>query len=320
MSQSTASTTLRRPHTGTGPTDPAAPESGPLTTTVPRQFVHRAAVAEVLLTGWQRRDEHRFTVSAQWPRAHTFFTPLRDSLHDPLLVAETIRQTGALLAHAEYGVPLDRHFLLWQLDYTAHEEHLAVGPAPAELTLDVTTEVQHRAGRLAAMHYRVQVRRGDAVLATGSAQYTCTTPGVYDRLRGDRRGAVPSETPPAPVPARYVGRTDPRDVVLAPTDRSGVWQLRYDPHHPVLFDHPCDHVPGMVLLEASRQAARAALGSPRFLPVSALSVFGRYAEFDSPCLIGTSVLPADRPGTAIVNVTGHQDGHEVFNTLLTALV
>lgn len=46
-----------------------------LTTTVPKEFVHRASVAEVMLTDWERTGQARFTVSAQWPRGHSFFTP-----------------------------------------------------------------------------------------------------------------------------------------------------------------------------------------------------------------------------------------------------
>ena len=89
--------------------EPAAFAFPALTTTVPKEFVHRAAVAEVMLTSWKRQDDTRFTVTAQWPRAHSFFTPSGDGLHDPLIAAETVRQVGSLLAHAEYGVPLGHH-------------------------------------------------------------------------------------------------------------------------------------------------------------------------------------------------------------------
>src|SRR3954466_6506532 len=71
-----------------------------LTTTVPKEFVHRAAVAEVMLTDWQRTDEAHFKVAAQWPRSHSFFTPSEAGYHDPLIAAETIRQVGTLLGHA----------------------------------------------------------------------------------------------------------------------------------------------------------------------------------------------------------------------------
>ncbi|GHG96606.1 AfsA-related hotdog domain-containing protein [Streptomyces rubradiris] len=74
---------------------------------MPRQYVYRAAVAEVFLTGWRADGPDTFTVAAQWPRAHAYFTPVAGRL-DPLLLAETVRRTGALLAHAEYQVPTRR--------------------------------------------------------------------------------------------------------------------------------------------------------------------------------------------------------------------
>lgn len=75
------------------------------TTTVPKEFVHRAAVAEVLLTDWCRENDTRFVMAGQWPRGHSFFTPVGEGYHDPLIAAETIRQAGILLAHAEFGIP-----------------------------------------------------------------------------------------------------------------------------------------------------------------------------------------------------------------------
>ncbi|MCZ0971672.1 AfsA-related hotdog domain-containing protein [Streptomyces albulus] len=55
--------------------------------------------------------------------------------------------------------------------------------------------------------------------------------------------------------------------------------------HPVLFDHPVDHVPGMLMVEAARQAARAV--APHWsLPVALDCSFARYAELDAPCWVG----------------------------------
>ena len=55
-------------------------ESSPidLTSIVPRQYVHRAAVSEVLLTGWRPgAAPQTFTVDAQWPRGHSLFAQSR---------------------------------------------------------------------------------------------------------------------------------------------------------------------------------------------------------------------------------------------------
>ncbi|MFI9205735.1 ScbA/BarX family gamma-butyrolactone biosynthesis protein [Streptomyces sp. NPDC053048] len=298
-----------------------APALPRLTTTVPREFVHRAAVAEVLLTGWRRVDEQRFRVRAQWPRGHSFFTPVHGTRHDPLMVAETIRQIGSLLAHAEFDVPLGYQFLMWHLEYSVRPERLDIGAAPAELELDVVCSDVRRRGRvLSAMRYDVVIRRDGEVAATGSASYTCTSPEVYRRLRGDRAPGTP-EVPGIPAVAPgSVGRASAFDVVLGAEDdaRPGRWTLRADGRHPILFDHPVDHVPGMVLLEAARQAATALAPHPVILPTALAGSFHRYAELDSPIRIAAEREGPDASGSFVTRVSGHQEDELVFSCAVTA--
>jgi hypothetical protein len=261
--------------------------SGLLTATVPREFVHRVAVAEILLTGWSRTDADRFTITAQWPRAHQLHVSPDRSAYEPLLVAETVRQCGALLAHAAYEVPLGHQFVLQELRVDTRPEHLAVGAAPAEPVIDITVdEVRRRAGRPVALRYDAVVRLGGERVATGRIAVSWTNESVYRRLRGGRTADVgalwlPRPLPP-PLPADAVGRALRSDVLLSPGDRPGRWLLRVDTAHPVFFDHPLDHIPGMLLLEAARQAVRAHGGAERRAPVSFHATFHQYAEFDRP--------------------------------------
>ncbi|KUO19108.1 ScbA/BarX family gamma-butyrolactone biosynthesis protein [Streptomyces dysideae] len=283
--------------------------AGPLTATVPRELVHRAAVAETLLTGSTRTAADRFTVSAQWPRAHQLHVSPDRSAYEPLLLAETVRQCGALLAHTEYGAPLGHRFVLQELRITTRPEHLAVGAAPAEPVLGVTvTDVRHRGGHPTAIRYDADLRLGGERVGTGHIAVSWTSDSVYRRLRA---GRTPDSVAPIPVPPGLpptaVHRTLPADVVLAPDNRPGRWRLRVDTAHPVFFDHPLDHVPGMLLLEAARQAVRAR----GRLPVSFHTVFHRYAELDRP----TWIQAADADGTG-VQVLGGQGESTVFECVV----
>ncbi|MBW5483409.1 ScbA/BarX family gamma-butyrolactone biosynthesis protein [Streptomyces bambusae] len=283
-----------------------------LTSTVPRELVHRAAVAEVFLTGMCRPAEDRFHVTAQLPRGHSFFAPIAGTHYDPMLLCETIRQVGSYVAHQAFGVPLGHQFLLWALDYTTCSDQLAIGDAPADVDLDVTcTDIRRRGSQLQALQYAVVMRQGESVLATAKVGYNVASPAVYRRLRGDQHGRSPVPSlPPAPLQPAQVGRWSPFDVVLAAAPQRGTgvtWQLRYDTRHPVLFDHPGDHLPGMVLLEAARQAAVALTPAPGVMPVSVVSSYERYAEFGSPLWIH-----AQRAGETAIQVTGTQEGNEVF--------
>jgi hypothetical protein len=279
-----------------------------MTATVPCQLVHRAAVAETFLTGWSRTAADRFSVSAQWPRTHGLHVSADRSAYEPLLVVETVRQSGTLIAHTEYDVPMDHHFVLQEFDVDTVPGHLAVGVVPAEPVVEVAfTEVQYRGRRPVAARYTADVIHGGDRVATAHVAFSCTGDSVYRRLRGGRTPATVSPLPvPSPLPPAAVGRALPEDVVLAPADGSDRWQLRVDTAHPVFFDHPLDHVPGMLLLESARQAVWARTPGAG-LPVSFRIAFHRYAELDEPTWIEVS---EGSDGT--VQVVGRQGESAVF--------
>lgn len=289
-----------------------------LTTTVPKELVHRASVAEVLLTDWAREDDAHFSVTAQWSRGHSFFTAVQGR-HDPLIAAETFRQAAILLAHAEFGVPLENHFLMRNLTVDVHPEHLGIGTAPASIDIEMSCQdITWRRGTLAGVRFEAVFRRGGQIVATASGACTCTTPAVYRRLRGEQLAAAEHRLPlTAPTAPQNVGRTSAIDVVLSPTKEPRRWLLRTDTRHPVLFDHQVDHVPGMVLLEAARQATVAALGQAAF-PRHMASEFKRYVELDAPCVVETCRLPDDHAGGGRVLVTAHQEGSLMFSATVGA--
>ncbi|MGW3647934.1 AfsA-related hotdog domain-containing protein [Streptomyces sp. NPDC000878] len=116
---------------------------------------------------------------------------------------------------------------------------------------------------------------------------------------------------------------DPGNVLLAAPTRTGEnrwanrWELRVDTGHPILFDHLVDHVPGMLLIEAARQAARAATGRPDALLLGLDGSFARYAELDAPCWIEARVARPDSFGPGPVqdlrvHVHATQQGRRVF--------
>jgi hypothetical protein len=287
--------------------NPTVPEG--LTATVPRQLVHRASVAETFLTGATSTDTDRFTVFAEWPRAHQLHVSPDRSAYEPLLVAETVRQAGTLIAHTAYEVPLGHQFVLRELRITTHPEHLVMGAAPAEPVLHITvTEVTRRGGRPAGFRYDAEIRLGEERVATAHVAATWTSAAVYRRLRGGRTATTVSVLPVPPgLPPTAVDRALPADVVLAPAEHPDGWQLRVDTGHAVFFDHPLDHIPGMLLLEAARQAVRTR--TTHRTAASFHAVFHQYAELDLPLWIeaegragahGTDVQVVGRQGESTV--------------------
>lgn len=292
--------------------------SGPAHTVSP-DLVHRARPTDAFPRGWRRRGDDTFSVTASWPHDHVFFEPVSGALHDPLLVVETMRQSAMLIVHAGYGVPLDWHFMLTDLEYEGHADQLDVGGAQALIDVELDfSQLEWRGGRLTQLKVDWTLRRGGRLVATGNGRARILSPGVYRRLRGDKEFPGVLEHLPPPVPADLAGRSRAEDVVLAPFPQERVWRLRVDTTHPTLFQRPNDHIPGMLLLEAARQAACAALGPAPFVPLAGGIAFHRYAEFGTTCWIQVSDVPDARPGTRAVQVTGHQDDSLVFLATLSA--
>ncbi len=311
-------TTICSPAPPLSPTSDEPTRARPrLTAPVPRQYVHKAAIAEVLLTDWSSTGGETFTLAAQWPREHCFYTG--DTGYDPLVFAETVRQILPLLSHAAYDVPIGHHLIWDHLRYDIHGAGaLAVGPRPADVALRVRCfDIVRRRDRIAALSLRVEAQRDGAPLGTAETRFTCHAPAVYRRLRGHRAGFDPTRgglpPAPAPLPARQAGHERCRNVVLSETDSPRRWQLRADPTHPVFFDHPVDHVPGALLLEAARQATLVLARPAVTVVVGTRATFRRFVELDAPCWIEAEPDPDGRT----VRVTARQHDEEPFSAVVT---
>ncbi|MFD8739473.1 ScbA/BarX family gamma-butyrolactone biosynthesis protein [Streptomyces sp. NPDC059618] len=308
-------------------------------TPVPQSYTHKTRPEEVLLRAWERTGPDAFTVTAQWPGDHAFYRT-RHGLLDPMLLSETIRQTLPLLSHGAYAVPLG-HQLLWQdLDWhlVAPAPEIPAGPEPTEVPeapaalragsdpapvlveLRITCpKVTYRRERAAAIALSVEVLRDGVPFAAAHSRFTIQDRAVYERLRGRYAdlGAVRVLPLSPPMSPRPVGRDGFEDVVLSPTPTPDLWQLRTDTTHPILFDHAVDHAPGMLLLEAARQAAHALTHPTPTVAVGMESVFTRYAELDVPCWITADMLEADSLGRSRVRVTARQNDRDIFTSTVT---
>nr|WP_197092019.1 AfsA-related hotdog domain-containing protein [Streptacidiphilus albus] len=165
------------------------------------ELVHKTRTADVLLTRWRTTGPDTHHVTAELPPTHGFYRP-RHGLHDPLLLAEAVRQSIPLLTHAAYGAPPgDRQAwrdLGLRLDPTALAA-LAAGTGPTTLDLHITcTEVVMRARRPAAARMQVQITAQGRHLATATTTFTNHSPTVYNRLRGHHADPHHTPTPPAP--------------------------------------------------------------------------------------------------------------------------
>lgn len=288
----------------------ALPESTP---GIPQEYVHLKNSDRVFITGWKCCGSGEFSLTAQWPASRG------GQQCDPRVLAQTFRQSGLVLAHAEYGVPLSHQMLLQDFNFTVNPDFLLPDNCFTALDIDVTVSETRRSGRFAsALDMVVHIHHGGVTVARAESEFAWSSPAVYRRLRGAHLSVDWGTWPlPAPVAPELVGRSSATDVVLAPSDHPRRWQLRNDTDNTLLFDHPVDHVPGLALLEAAYQAANATVAPATFVPAAITSSYARYVEFDEPCWIETELLPCPTTGPFEVQVTGVQGGQTVFRAGLS---
>lgn len=251
----------------------AAPAAVPpldYTRTVDRLLVHRDALGEVFLTDLQPIDEDHYAAASQLPRSHAYYGDhlLRPGCYDPLLILEACRQAALAGAHSFYGVPSDNKFILTHLSLRLdHPQMVVVGSSPISLAFRVNiVSRKEREGRVTGLDYEMDLITDGTVIGQASVGLRFKTPTGYLTLRLNNRdgfalpssATYPTSTPGTPVAPHLVGRANPENVVLvdaAVTDNTAQALLRIPARHASLFDHPQDHLPGMVIAEGARQLA-----------------------------------------------------------------
>lgn len=171
-----------------------------------------------------------------------------------------------------------------------------VGATPADILLSVElNEQRFTRHTLAGMRLNVGAYRGGRPIAEASGAMSCLTPKAHARLRGShrattnlpRQGKASVAADARALPSK-VGRALASDVLItepATLEQTLVFDVRVDTTHPTLFDHPLDHLPGMLQLEAIRQAALyTATAGDRAAPsiVTWSTTFLRYGGLDRP--------------------------------------
>ncbi|MFD4561598.1 ScbA/BarX family gamma-butyrolactone biosynthesis protein [Streptomyces sp. NPDC058469] len=257
-----------------------------------RTLVHRNAVAEVLLTDARALPDGRFLLAAQWPRSYATSTTVTtsgtgsDERHDPMLAAETIRQVGLYICQRFLGAPSTSKPIIrsvgFQLDNST-EPVVGYGATDVLCRAEVF-DVRHvdDVPWPAALSVRIQFSAAGREFGSAFGRVRVLSEEEYETFRGPNAaaGPVPDAVHRRPSPTE-VSVLSPGDVMLVRDPSGTLLVAPADLRHPRFFDHPSDHVPGMVLLEAARQAACLAGASPGRLNGCHMQAL-RFTEWNAP--------------------------------------
>lgn len=299
------------------------------TQTVPRELAHRRALGEVFIADSIEVGADEFLVAMQVPRAHSLWFDRRTAYHDTLATLEASRQAAFVIVHRHLGVPIGPPFTLHRiafrvLDLEGYRDDEA-SPLDAMWHARVEDKQVHDdilvgmtlAGRLLVDGYPIATLEGDIAFVSRQ-DYEMVR--AVQRARSERAGEPNAQ---ALHPA-LVGRFDERNVTIgdadAPAGEGGEvhYPLAVNQRHPSFYDHPQDHVPGPLMLEAYRQAAlltahrAGALRSPVAAVTACDATFDAFCEHDAPATCSASV-GAVTDERVSVSVGLHQFGKRIAN-------
>jgi 2-oxo-3-(phosphooxy)propyl 3-oxoalkanoate synthase len=296
------------PETAEAPTTAALS----LERTLPASLAHKHAIEQVFVTDWMEGPgDDICTIAAQLPLAHARFSDGAAPYHDIVMLAEVVRQGGLVVASKVLDVPPGQQFLLRELRVSLDpiEANLR-GPDTTELTIsqDPSSTIKMRRGGSmtgAMMRARLAV--------AGRPSGTCDVVGawvpdeMYEGFRGSNAsgGAGPVDYA-ADDREPHSGKSARNTVVtrVRATGDPGAYAANaiVEPADPTFFDHPLDHVPGLLLLEVMQQLAVAATCheqrlEPDRVAVSSLAMkFSRIAEFSPDIECSVRLDPDGRGG------------------------
>ncbi|MFP4445165.1 MAG: AfsA-related hotdog domain-containing protein [Desulfosudaceae bacterium] len=218
-----------------------------------KSFVHKQNQENVFIQDLFRQSEHTFTAVSTVPADH----PVYDVSTSTYLV-EVGRQANMAICHRFYDVPFDTRFIVVSIQWEIPDNRPLVNPGAGPWEVKITF-----AGRkvfLGRTWFRTESLffRDGQVLMKGKARFY-----LADENEEPGRDTVCEaslERLDYYHHADFLQVHNPDNVLITPPEHvssNGQFcsHMSVDPHHFYFFEHPCTHVPGMMLLEAGKQLA-----------------------------------------------------------------
>jgi 2-oxo-3-(phosphooxy)propyl 3-oxoalkanoate synthase len=269
---------------------------------IDRSAAHRSTRSESLVWAIEAVSEQSWRADVEIPRSHWLCHPVPGRVPVTLL-AEAFRQAGLAICVAGLGMGQSVHFIVSSMTVRVEPEDLRFPRFGAlEGTLDVTfANVTHRKG----VPHLLEVDYELPGIASGRVSARVLVDSDY---RAIRRNAARLDDS-----VQDAGR-ELIDAVTRTGDHLTA-RLGIDESDPFFFDHPVDHLPGMLLLHSAALVHERVHGAPpRFLTVqfpafgelraetaveAEISARGVEAAFlQGGRLIASAVTDADHSGRA----------------------
>nr|VFJ98149.1 MAG: A-factor biosynthesis hotdog domain-containing protein [Candidatus Kentron sp. LFY] len=246
---------------------------------VDRGLVHKSNPENVFIEEPSRIGAREFRALAHFPVHHGTYNDTPTGLSASGYLIEVARQKVIALSHKFFDIPLDAGFIISVIDwhFSRPTPFVVEHPGPFELFTSVRETAERGDGKMkCATRTRFVGRHGEFL--TGESAFLTVSRNMTSRTKRS------SDTPTIPVhpltaeevqvrsPHNVLIGLDPEDedvrvqdlrnvlIGLAPAEQREEAEITsffmvVDRNHPYFFEHENTHVPGMMLLEAGKQAA-----------------------------------------------------------------
>jgi 3-hydroxymyristoyl/3-hydroxydecanoyl-(acyl carrier protein) dehydratase len=266
-------------------------------------LVHKQIPGNVLLTDIRSAGSNSFFCTGRVPSDHPLFNGEGKNPEENILFyTEVGRQASLAMTHLHLHAGLDDAFIFERSEAALTEATwrlpLEVRAESIEIEIHVQETNRRKNGDVCRVIADHAMFLGGEQVFRGTGAWTIQPPAIYKRLRRveiETSAADPGRPCRAaaelPHQLRMVGSGIViREPEFRDQQSEAFAELVVDREHPFFFDHPCDHVPGMLLLEGCAQlalqmAARGGALSGRVMIAAYEINFGRFVEFGLPTML-----------------------------------
>lgn len=309
--------------------------SGPYNyqSTIPKSCVHRAVLGEVFLTDTKRINDNKYVTAGYLPKSHIYFNdlPCKESnkrFYDAIILLEICRQTSIYVTHNFFDVPYSAKFVFDDADFTLLKSEIPYKSECSNVIVEVDIiERKYRRTELTGLIFQMYIYVDGSCCARKIMNISWMDAKKWHRLRSKRPLECYDTSNSLSAATHEVGRQLPLNVVIGDVEfneDSCTTSLIVDQNHPSIFDHPLDHVPGMLLIEAYRQTALVSMckyydAKSVDLVINRYEIsFKNFCEFNLPAHCNADIKNIKKDSNAIaMQMTITQGEKIISNATLT---
>ncbi len=225
---------------------------------IEKEFVHKNFSENVFISSIEAASDRIFKVNVLFPTNHCLYNDQISGLSASTYVVELARQSNIAICHLFFNVNLDVTFTIISIDlnFLDKKPYLPKYSEPFLYTVEFAA-YKKRKDFLIAKTVSNLFQSGEEV-ANGKSTFLITA-NTIDKNNKELKTTVRKNKLRAVTPDLVQVKHAENALITHPEydDKNQTMRSRMivDVNHKYFYEHPCAHIPGMMMLEAGRQLA-----------------------------------------------------------------